>query len=66
MFSTVSAFKVFDIFDPIGDAFADMEFTDIYFSQLLDDPVADTDVVFQMIDHPPALSESAPMLSPST
>jgi len=43
--ASVSAFKVFDIFDPIGDAFADMEFTDIYFSQLLDDPIADTDVV---------------------
>lgn len=41
----VTAFKVFDMFDPIGDAFADMEFTDIYFSQLLDDPVADENVV---------------------
>lgn len=45
LIASVSAFKVFDIFDPIGDAFADMEFTDIYFSQLLDDPIADTDVV---------------------
>lgn len=43
--SSVSTFKVFDLFDPIGDAFADMEFTDIYFSQLLDDPVADENVV---------------------
>ncbi|MEO9482187.1 MAG: CHASE2 domain-containing protein [Ekhidna sp.] len=42
---SVSAFKVFDMFDPIGDAFADMEFTDIYFSQLLDDPIADENVV---------------------
>ncbi|SNT15926.1 sensor domain CHASE2-containing protein [Ekhidna lutea] len=42
---SVSAFKVFDIFDPIGDAFEDMEFTDIYFSQLLDDPIADENVV---------------------
>jgi CHASE2 domain-containing sensor protein len=33
------------MFDPIGDAFADMEFTDIYFSQLLDDPIADENVV---------------------
>ena len=41
----MSAFKVFDILDPIGDAFADMELTDIYFSQLLDDPVADQNVV---------------------
>ncbi|WP_420575978.1 CHASE2 domain-containing protein [Ekhidna sp.] len=44
-FTLVSAFKVFDIFDPIGDAFGDMEFTDIYFSQLLDDPIADERVV---------------------
>ncbi|WP_421764415.1 CHASE2 domain-containing protein [Ekhidna sp.] len=42
---SVSAFKVFDMFDPIGDAFADMEFTDIYFSQLLDDPIADENVI---------------------
>ncbi|MEQ9007944.1 MAG: CHASE2 domain-containing protein [Ekhidna sp.] len=42
---SVAAFKVFDMFDPIGDAFEDMEFTDIYFSQLLDDPIADENVV---------------------
>lgn len=45
LFSSLTAFKVFDIMDPIGEAFADMEFTDVYFSQLLDDPVADQDVV---------------------
>lgn len=43
--TVVSNAKIFDIFDPIGDAFGDMEFTDIYFSQLLDDPVADENVV---------------------
>ena len=43
--TVVSEAKVFDIFDPIGDAFGDMEFTDIYFSQLLDDPIADERVV---------------------
>lgn len=43
--TVVSNAKVFDIFDPIGDAFGDMEFTDIYFSQLLDDPIADENVV---------------------
>lgn len=43
--TVVSNAKIFDIFDPIGDAFGDMEFTDIYFSQLLDDPVADNNVV---------------------
>ncbi len=45
LFGSLTAFKVFDIMDPIGEAFADMEFTDIYFSQLLDDPVADQNVV---------------------
>ncbi len=45
LFASASAFKVFDLFDPIGDALGDMEFTDIYFSQLLDDPVADENVV---------------------
>lgn len=45
LFASVSAFKVFDMFDPIGEAFGDMEFTDIYFSQLLDDPVGDENVV---------------------
>lgn len=44
-FASASAFEVFDLFDPIGDAFGDMEFTDIYFSQLLDDPIADENVV---------------------
>ncbi len=41
----VSAFKVFDVFDPIGEAFADMEFTDIVFSKLREDPTADDRIV---------------------
>lgn len=45
LFASLTTFKVFDIMDPIGEAFADMEFTDVYFSQLLDDPVADENVV---------------------
>lgn len=43
--SQVTAFKVFDIFDPIGDVFADMESTDIVFSQLRENPVAEEDLV---------------------
>lgn len=31
--------------DPLGDVFSDLEFTDVYFSQLLDDPVADENVI---------------------
>ncbi|MEM6736519.1 MAG: CHASE2 domain-containing protein [Bacteroidota bacterium] len=45
LFASVSAFEVFDLFDPIGDAIGDMEFTDIYFSQLLDDPSADENIL---------------------
>jgi len=45
VFSNLTAFKVFDIFDPIGQAFGDMEFTDIVFSQLRDDPVGDDRIV---------------------
>lgn len=45
LFSSFTAFKIFDVFDPIGQAFGDMEFTDIVFSQLRDDPVGDDRVV---------------------
>ncbi len=45
VFDSMTAFKVFDVFDPIGQAFDDMEFTDIVFSQLRDDPVGDDRVV---------------------
>ena len=55
-FSSITAFKIFDIMDPIGDAFSDMEFTDVYFSQLLDDPVADTDVVLVNLGEEPRAS----------
>lgn len=44
-FNSMTAFKIFDIFDPIGDAFADMEMTDIVFSQLRDSPIVDDRVV---------------------
>ena len=33
------------MFDPIGDAIGDMEFTDIVFSQLREEPPPDTNVV---------------------
>lgn len=56
LFASITAFKVFDIMDPIGDAFSDMEFTDVYFSQLLDDPVADQDVVLVNIAAEPRAS----------
>ncbi len=45
MFYSMTAFKVFDIFDPIGDALSEMQMTDIVFSQLREDPIADDRVV---------------------
>jgi CHASE2 domain-containing sensor protein len=45
LFASATAFKIFDVFDPIGEAFGDMEVTDIVFSQLRNDPVADDRIV---------------------
>ena len=41
----VTAFNIFDVFDPIGAVFEDMESTDIVFSQLREDPIAEEDLV---------------------
>ncbi|MGL1889793.1 MAG: CHASE2 domain-containing protein [Reichenbachiella sp.] len=41
----VTAFKIFDIFDPISEAFADMENTDIVFSKLKADAVGEEDLI---------------------
>ena len=43
--SNMSAFRVFDLFDPIGDALGEFEMTDIVFSQLRETPVADERIV---------------------
>lgn len=45
LFRSVSAFKVFDIFDPIADSLGDFQVTDIVFSQLREDPIADDRIV---------------------
>ena len=45
LIANISSLKVFDLFDPVGDAFADMETTDIVFSQMRDQPNADEDVL---------------------
>ncbi len=44
-FASISAFKIFDIFDPIADALGDFQVTDIVFSQLREDPIADERIV---------------------
>jgi CHASE2 domain-containing sensor protein len=41
----VSALGIFNLFDPIGDALSDMEFTDVVFSRLRETPKADTNIV---------------------
>ncbi len=45
LFASLTYFKVFELFDPIGEMFADFELTDIVFSQLQDDPIADERIV---------------------
>ncbi len=45
LLSKLTYFKIFDILDPIGDAFADMETTDIVFSQIREAPTAEEDIV---------------------
>lgn len=49
----VTAFKVFDVFDPIGAVFEDMESTDIVFSQLREDPIAEEDLILVNIGNLP-------------
>ena len=43
--SNMSSFRMFDIFDPIGQAFSDMEMTDVVFSQLREPSTVDERVV---------------------
>ena len=44
-FQNIGTFKIFDIFDPIADAIDDFKPTDIVFSQLRSDPIADERIV---------------------
>jgi CHASE2 domain-containing sensor protein len=45
LFKSFTAVKIFDVFDPIGQVFEDMEMTDVVFSQLREEPVVDDRVV---------------------
>ena len=47
----VSALGIFNLFDPIGDALGDMQFTDVVFSRLRETPKADTNVVLVNIGY---------------
>jgi len=41
----LSVLGIFDVFDPIGHAISDLEITDLVFSQLREEPPADTNIV---------------------
>ena len=45
IFASLPLLKIFDAFDPIGEMFSDFELTDVVFSQLREDPIADEDLV---------------------
>ena len=47
----VTQLKAFNAFDPLGQALGDMEFTDIAFSQIREDPPLDTNVVIVNIGY---------------
>jgi len=44
-FSSLTVFKVFDLFDPVGDALGDVELSDIVFSKLREPPPPDERIV---------------------
>ncbi|WP_424963167.1 CHASE2 domain-containing protein [Ekhidna sp.] len=52
-FASLTFLNVFDAFDPIGEMFADFELTDIVFSQLQEDPIADDRIVMVNIGYLP-------------
>ena len=45
LFASATFLNIFEVFDPIGDMFDDFELTDLTFSQLQDDPIADDRIV---------------------
>jgi len=47
----ITQLKAFNAFDPLGQALGDMEFTDIAFSQIRDDPAMDTNIVIVNIGY---------------
>ncbi|GIV36668.1 MAG: hypothetical protein KatS3mg032_1047 [Cyclobacteriaceae bacterium] len=47
----VTQLRVFDAFDPLGQALGDMELTDITFSQIREDPPMDTNIVIVNIGY---------------
>jgi CHASE2 domain-containing sensor protein len=51
--SGITHLALFNAFDPVGKALSDMEFTDIAFSQIREDPAIDTNIVIVNIGELP-------------
>ncbi|SMD38706.1 sensor domain CHASE2-containing protein [Reichenbachiella faecimaris] len=49
----VTAFNIFDVFDPVGAVFEDMESTDIVFSRLRADPIAEENLILVNVGNLP-------------
>ncbi|WP_462252699.1 CHASE2 domain-containing protein [Ekhidna sp.] len=45
VFASLPLLKVFEAFDPIGEMFSDFELTDVVFSQMREEPIADEELV---------------------
>ena len=45
LISNLSAFQIFDVFDPVSEAIGDIDLTDYAFNEIRDEPVADTNIV---------------------
>lgn len=51
LFSSITYFRVFDLFDPVGEMFSDFELTDMVMSNIRDVPEASEDIVIVNIGH---------------
>lgn len=47
----ITQLRIFDAFDPVGQALSDMEFTDITFSHIREDPPLDTNIIIVNIGY---------------
>jgi len=48
MIGNVRVFGIFDVFDPIGEALSDLDMSDYAFSEIRDEPVADTNIMVKV------------------
>ncbi len=45
LFSSVQIFNIFNVFDPIAEALGDLDMSDYAFSEIREEPTADTNIV---------------------